>query len=262
MAIINLTPDSFYANSRCADLDTAMKRVDTVLSQGADMLDLGAYSTRPGAAEVSETEEWERLQPVLKAIRKKYPEVVISIDTFRSKVAEWSVDEGADIINDVSGGLLDNNMFKTVGKLQVPYILMHMRGTPATMQQFTSYNNLTADIITELSKAMQQLTTEGVHDVIIDPGFGFSKTLDQNYELFAHLTDFKIFEKPVLVGISRKSMIYKKFNITPEESLAGTTILNSFALEKGAAILRVHDVEEAVQAVEIYKSIYCRNDQQ
>ncbi|MBR4620701.1 MAG: dihydropteroate synthase [Salinivirgaceae bacterium] len=253
MAIVNVTPDSFYSGSRCPSTEAALARADEALAQGADILDLGAYSTRPGAAEVPAEEEWQRLQPVVTELRRRHPQAVISIDTFRSSVAERAVDAGADIINDVSGGTLDEQMFATVARLQVPYILMHMRGTPATMQQHTTYNNLLADVISELSQPLRHLTDLGVHDVIIDPGFGFAKTLEQNYELFAHLSEFSVFNRPLLVGISRKSMIYKLFNITPEQSLSATTALNLLALKNGASILRVHDVPEAVQVVKMWQ---------
>ena len=253
MAIVNVTPDSFYSGSRCPSTDEALARAEEALVQGADILDLGAYSTRPGAAEVPAEEEWQRLQPVVTEVRRRYPQAVISIDTFRSSVAERAVEAGADIINDVSGGTLDDQMFATVASLQVPYVLMHMRGTPSTMQQHTNYSNLVADVISELSRPLRRLTDMGVHDVIIDPGFGFAKTLEQNYELFAHLAEFSIFDRPVLVGISRKSMIYKLFGITPEQSLSATTALNMLALQGGASILRVHDVPEAVQVVKMWE---------
>ncbi|MBR5957343.1 MAG: dihydropteroate synthase [Salinivirgaceae bacterium] len=251
MAIVNLTPDSFYSESRNTSAESALSRIENALAQGADIIDLGACSTRPGAEVPSADEEWRRMKDVLTTARRNFPDAIFSIDTFRSQVAEQAVDAGADIINDISGGQIDEQMFGTVAKLQVPYVLMHMRGTPATMQQFTNYQNVTVDVIVELSQKLRQLTDLGVHDVIIDPGFGFAKTLEQNYELFAHLSDFKIFELPLLVGISRKSMIYKLFGTTPEKSLNGTTILNTFALQNGASILRVHDVPEAVEARKI-----------
>ena len=251
MAIVNLTPDSFYSESRNTSAESALNRIENALAQGTDIIDLGACSTRPGAEVPSTEEEWRRMKDVLTTARRNFPNAIISIDTFRSQVAEQAVDAGADIINDISGGQIDEQMFGTIAKLQVPYVLMHMRGTPATMQQFTNYQNVTSDVIIELSQKLRQLTDLGVHDVIIDPGFGFAKTLEQNYELFAHLSDFKIFELPLLVGISRKSMIYKLFGTTPEKSLNGTTILNTFALQNGASILRVHDVPEAVEARKI-----------
>lgn len=251
MAIVNLTPDSFYSESRNTSAESALNRIKNALTQGADIIDLGACSTRPGAEMPSADEEWQRMKDVLKTARRNFPDAIISIDTFRSQVAEQAVEAGADIINDISGGQIDEQMFGTMARLQVPYVLMHMRGTPATMQQFTNYQNVTSDVIIELSQKLRQLTDLGVHDVIIDPGFGFAKTQEQNYELFAHLSDFKIFELPLLVGISRKSMIYKLFDTTPEKSLNGTTILNTLALQSGASILRVHDVPEAVEARKI-----------
>lgn len=254
MAIINLTPDSFYADSRCVDVDMAVNQIDTNVQQGADMIDLGACSSRPGAVEISVDEEWQRLEPVLLAARQHFPDVPISIDTYHSKIAEMAVAAGADIINDISCGY-DEQMFSTIAQLQVPYVLTHMRGTPATMQQFADYKNVTSETIVELSQKLRKLTDLGVHDVIIDPGFGFSKTLEQNYELFAHLSDFKVFERPLLVGISRKSMIYKLLNTTPDKALNGTTVLNTLALQAGAAILRVHDVAEAVEVRKILGKI-------
>lgn len=251
MAIVNLTPDSFYSESRNTSAESALNRIENALAQGADIIDLGACSTRPGADVPSADDEWLRMKDVLTTARRNFPDAIISIDTFRSQIARQAVEAGADIINDISGGQIDEQMFGTIAKLQVPYVLMHMRGTPATMQQFTNYQNVTSDVIVELSQKLRQLTDLGVHDVIIDPGFGFAKTLEQNYELFAHLSDFKIFELPLLVGISRKSMIYKLFDTTPEKSLNGTTILNTFALQNGASILRVHDVPEAVEARKI-----------
>ena len=251
MAIVNLTPDSFYSESRNASAEAALNRIENALAQGADIIDLGACSTRPGADVPSVDEEWLRMKDVLTTARRNFPDAIISIDTFRSQIARQAVEAGADIINDVSGGQIDEQMFSSIAEMQVPYVLMHMRGTPATMQQFTNYQNVTSDVIIELSQKLRQLTDLGVHDVIIDPGFGFAKTVEQNYELFAHLSDFKIFELPLLVGISRKSMIYKLFGTTPEKSLNGTTILNTFALQNGASILRVHDVPEAVEARKI-----------
>ena len=251
MAIVNLTPDSFYPESRCPSVDDALRRIDEMLTQGADIIDLGACSTRPGSESVSASEEWNRLKPVMTLARKKYPDAIISIDTFWSSVADCAVTEGADIINDISAGTIDD----TVGRLQVPYVLMHMRGTPATMRQFATYGNVTAEVMSELSQHLRRLTDCGVHDVIIDPGFGFAKTLEQNYELFAHLSDFAVFDKPLLVGISRKSMIYNLLKIEPNDSLNATTALNMLALQAGASFLRVHDVAEAVQVVKIHQAL-------
>ena len=220
------------------------------------MVDIGGYSSRPDAADVSEAEELERLKLALELIKRDYPDITVSVDTFRSSIARTVVEEyGAAIINDISGGQLDKNMFPTIAALKVPYILMHMRGTPKTMQQQTDYNHLTADIIKYFSEKVDELFQLGVNDIILDPGFGFSKTLEQNYELMNHLADFRLFELPILVGISRKSMIYKLLGNTPAESLNGTTVLNTFALLNGANILRVHDVKEAVEAVRIVNQI-------
>jgi len=220
------------------------------------MIDIGGYSSRPDAAEVSEQEEKERLKMALKLLQRDYPDVIVSVDTFRASVARFAVEEyGAAIINDISGGQLDENMFSTVASLKVPYILMHMRGTPQTMQQYTDYEHLSADILKYFAEKLETLYQMGVNDVIVDPGFGFSKTLEQNYELMNHLSDFRIFGLPLLVGISRKSMIYKLLGGTPMESLNGTTVLNTYALLNGAHILRVHDVRAAVEAVKIVSQI-------
>lgn len=256
MGILNLTPDSFYDGGRYTQTSKAIAQVRQMLEDGADIIDIGAYSTRPGAAEVSEQEEIERLEPVLKDVFQKFPDVVVSIDTFRSGVARWAnVACGPCIINDVSGGQLDPEMFSTVAQLNVPYILMHMRGTPQTMQTQAHYSNVTKEVIKELSEKVAKLHQLGVCDVIIDPGFGFSKTLDQNYELFNHLDAFRFFELPVLVGISRKSMLYNYLGGTPTDSLYATTALNMLALHGGADILRVHDVKAAVDAVQLYEKL-------
>ncbi len=250
MGILNVTPDSFYADSRCYDEAKLEQRVLQMVDEGVDIIDIGAYSTRPGAAEVSEQEEVERLQKGFGMIRRICPHMITSVDTFRGNVARRCVEEwGCSIINDVSGGTLDESMFNTAARLKVPYILMHMRGTPATMQQLTHYDNgVVTDVINDLKAKINRLKDLGVNQLIIDPGFGFSKTLEQNYELFCHLEEFHELDAPLFVGISRKSMIYKTFNCTPMEALNGTTVLNTIALMKGAHILRVHDVEAAIQA--------------
>ncbi len=256
MGILNITPDSFYAGSRKQTEAEIIARIETILEEGGDMIDIGGYSSRPDAAEVSEQEEKERLKMALKLLQRDYPDVIVSVDTFRASVARFAVEEyGAAIINDISGGQLDENMFSTVASLKVPYILMHMRGTPQTMQQYTDYEHLTADILKYFAEKLETLYQMGVNDVIVDPGFGFSKTLEQNYELMNHLSDFRIFGLPLLVGISRKSMIYKLLDGTPMESLNGTTVLNTYALLNGAHILRVHDVRAAVEAVKIVSQI-------
>ena len=224
-----------------------------MLDAGADMLDIGAYSTRPGAADISPDEEWNRLEPVIKAILEKNPKSILSIDTFRAEIARKAIGLGAHIINDVSGGTLDENMFATVAELQVPYILMHMRGTPQTMQQLTDYDNVVADVIKDLSFKIAALRELGVNDIILDPGFGFAKTLEQNYALLNQLGDLQMLGLPVLVGISRKSMITKTLGIKPVDALNGTTALHAFALERGAAILRVHDVNEAKEVITLHQ---------
>ncbi len=253
MGIINATPDSFYPGSRTADSRAVAERARMMLSQGADMLDLGAYSSRPGAADVSAADEGDRLHMALDAIRSVSADVPVSVDTFRADVAEKAVTEwGADIINDISGGTLDPDMFETVARLHVPYILMHMRGTPADMQQHCCYADVTADVAADLSAKLHRLSVLGVNDVIIDPGFGFSKTLEQNYRMLRELDTFGLLGRPVLVGVSRKSMITRLLGIGSEDALNGTTAVNTLALDRGASILRVHDVQAARQAVEIY----------
>lgn len=253
MGILNVTPDSFYAGSRVTSSVELHRRVERMLAQGADIIDVGGYSSRPGADDVSPEEEMARVRRGVEAIRRVSADVPVSVDTFRADVARRAVlDWGADIVNDISGGALDSGMFSTVAELKVPYILMHMRGTPATMQTMTDYEDVTADVVAELSGLMHQLELDGVADIIIDPGFGFAKTLDQNYELMRHLPQLaQLLGKPVLVGISRKSMITKLLSVTADEALPGTVALNTFALLNGASVLRVHDVEAAVQAVRI-----------
>lgn len=253
MGILNVTPDSFYAGSRVTGTVELHRRVERMLAQGADIIDVGGYSSRPGADDVSPEEEMARVRRGVEAIRRVSADIPVSVDTFRADVARHAVlDWGADIINDISGGTIDSRMFPTVAELKVPYILMHMRGTPATMQTMTDYEDVTADVVAELSGLMHQLELDGVADIIIDPGFGFAKTLDQNYELMRHLPQLaQLLGKPVLVGISRKSMITKLLSVTADEALPGTVALNTFALLNGASVLRVHDVEAAVQAVRI-----------
>ena len=256
MGVINITPDSFYEGSRYPGVDEALRQCEKMLSEGAGMIDLGAYSSRPGAGDITMEEEWQRLKPVLQAIRSRFPEIIISVDTFRSQVARNAVlGEGADMINDVSGGQADEEMYGTMAELRVPYVMMHMKGTPAIMQQLAVYNDLMGEILDFFMKRTRQLIEMGVHDVIIDPGFGFAKTLDHNYELLHRLDRLRILGLPVMVGLSRKSMIYKLLGITPAESLNGTTVLNTVALLKGADILRVHDVKEAVETVRILQKL-------
>ena len=256
MGILNVTPDSFYEGSRKQTETDIRNRIEEILQEGGAIIDLGGYSSRPDAQDVSPEEEMERLCLALRILRDEYPKAMVSVDTFRADIARRCVEEyGAAIINDISGGELDAAMFPTIADLHIPYIIMHMRGTPKTMQQHCDYQNLTADILLYFSKKIEQLHLMGVNDVIIDPGFGFSKTLEQNYELMRHLADFSLFEKPLLVGISRKSMIYRLLGGTPAESLNGTTVLNTYALLNGANILRVHDVKAAVEAVRIFKQL-------
>lgn len=252
MGILNVTPDSFYAESRTSDEEHIAARVQQLMDDGADMIDIGGYSSRPGADDVSPEEEMNRLRRGLRVVRRLYPEVPISVDTFRADVARMCVEEeGADIINDISGGMMDRQMFRTVARLGVPYILMHMQGTPDTMQQSPHYDKLRREVMLYFAERIDRLCQMGAKDIIVDPGFGFGKTLEHNYELFHHLDDFNLFNLPLLVGISRKSMIYKLLGGAPQTSLNGTTVLNTIALMKGAHILRVHDVKEAVEAKRI-----------
>lgn len=252
MGILNVTPDSFYAESRTSNEEHIAARVQQLMDDGADMIDIGGYSSRSGADDVSPEEEMNRLRRGLRVVRRLYPEVPISVDTFRADVARMCVEEeGADIINDISGGMMDRQMFRTVARLGVPYILMHMQGTPDTMQQAPHYDNLRREVMLYFAERIDRLCQMGAKDIIVDPGFGFGKTLEHNYELFHHLDDFNLFNLPLLVGISRKSMIYKLLGGTPQTSLNGTTVLNTIALMKGAHILRVHDVKEAVEAKRI-----------
>ncbi len=252
MGILNVTPDSFYAASRVEEESEIYKRIETILLEGGRIVDIGGCSTRPGAYIPTEEEERERLEGVLSILMHHYPGVIVSVDTFRANIARWAVEEyGASIINDVSGGDMDPEMFRTIADLRIPYIIMHMRGTPETMQSMTTYENVTAEVLQSLATKMDQLYQLGVNDVIVDPGFGFSKTVAQNYELMRHLSDFRILEAPLLVGVSRKKMVYETLETTPENSLNGTTVLNAFSLLQGADILRVHDVRAAVEAVRI-----------
>ena len=257
MGIVNVTPDSFFAGSRIDGAKALRARLDTLVREGAALADLGAYSSRPGAEEVSPEEERRRLRPALQILRDEYPDLPVSVDTFRSDVARMAVEEyGASMINDISGGGLDPAMYRTMAELQVPYILMHMKGDPKTMQQQASYSDVTLEVIDYFAQRVGQLLELGVHDIILDPGFGFSKTTAQNYELLAQLGSLvEAFTQPLLVGVSRKSMIYRPLGITPEEALSGTTFLHALALERGAKILRVHDVRPAVEAVQLYEEL-------
>jgi dihydropteroate synthase len=256
MGILNITPDSFYDGGRYNSIENAVLHTSEMLAEGASIIDIGACSTRPDAEEITADEELKRLIPVITEIRKNFPSAILSVDTFRAIVAEKVVDLIGDcIINDISGGTLDNHMFETVARLKVPYVLMHIQGTPQTMQQNPFYQNVTKEVIKQLSEGVFRLHEMGVCDVIIDPGFGFGKNLDHNFELFNNLDAFQIFELPLLVGVSRKSMVYKFFGQKPEESLNGTTVLNTLALMGGAKILRVHDVKPAVEAIKIVERL-------
>lgn len=256
MGILNVTPDSFYADSRTPEADAIGRRVERMLTEGADMIDVGGYSSRPGADEVSASEETERVCRGIEAVRSLSADIPVSVDTFRADVAEAAVAAGANIINDISGGTADVAMLATVARLKTPYVLMHMRGTPQTMQQLTDYTDVTADVIAELSAPLHRLQLMGVADVIIDPGFGFAKTTEQNYELMRNLPAIEsMLGRPVLVGISRKSMITRIAGCTPAEALPGTIALDTFAAMAGASILRVHDVGAARQALDVTLAI-------
>ena len=257
MAIINVTPDSFFAESRCSEAKTIIQRVENAINDGAKILDIGGYSTHPNADFVSEEEELQRICSALEIIRSKFPDIPVSIDTFRAKIAETAVNKfDVDIINDISGGMFDENMLPTMAKINRPYILMHNRGTPQNMQQLTDYEDLTADILKYFSEKIEKLRNLGfTSDIIIDLGFGFGKTTEQNYQLMRELPVFECFNTPIMAGISRKSMIYNVLGITPQESLNGTTVLNTVALLKNVDILRVHDVKEAVQTVMLVEKL-------
>ncbi|HPT31873.1 MAG TPA: dihydropteroate synthase [Prolixibacteraceae bacterium] len=253
MGIINVTPDSFYDGDTLQSEYDMLERVEQMVAEGAVIIDVGSVSTRPGAEPVSTKEELERLIPAVKAIRKHFPEVIISIDTYRSWVAIRVLEEiGPVIVNDISGGSLDAHMFETIGKLQVPYILTHIQGTPQNMQANPVYKDVVRDVSAELSESVRKLTRLGVNDILIDSGFGFGKTMFHNYQLLNRLDSFKVFQLPVVVGVSRKSMIWKVLETTPEEALNGTTVLNTMALLGGADILRVHDVKPAVDALRLF----------
>lgn len=248
MGILNVTPDSFFADSRKQDEAAIDARIQQILSEGGDLIDLGGYSSRPDAAEVTPAEEMRRLEVALSLLQRHYPQVPVSVDTFRADIARRCAEEyGVAMINDISGGELDAQMFSTVADLHIPYIMMHMRGTPQTKQQHCDYTDLMEEIMRYFARKVEQLRLLGVNDIILDPGFGFSKTLAQNYELMAHLDEFKAFDLPLLVGVSRKSMIYKLLGGTPADSLNGSTVLHTYALLHGANILRVHDVKAAVE---------------
>lgn len=256
MGIINVTPDSFYGGSRVKADGDAISLANKMVADGASILDIGGYSSRPGAADISIQEEIDRVVPVIELIRQTLQNTYISIDTFRAEVAKAAVSAGADIINDISGGNLDEDMFDTVTDLKAPYILMHMKGTPQTMKDETQYENMLLEMLDYFQSKVAALQSRGIKDVIIDPGFGFAKTIDQNFQLLKSLKSFKMLELPMLIGLSRKSMIYKSLNANAEMALNGTTALNMIALQQGANILRVHDVKEAVETVKLFNLTY------
>lgn len=256
MGILNVTPDSFFPGSRKQSEEDIRNRVIQIRDEGAAMIDIGGYSSRPGADDVSPEEETARLLTGIRITRQEWPDAIISIDTFRADVARTCIQNGADIINDISGGDMDPEIFQTVAELHVPYILMHMKGTPQTMQQDPHYDDLLSEVLRHLGERVEKLHELGVPDIILDPGFGFAKTLSHNYELMSRMQELSILELPLLVGISRKSMIYRLLGGTPDTALNGTTVLNTIALMNGAKILRVHDVKEAVEATKIFLELY------
>ncbi|MFD2939244.1 dihydropteroate synthase [Flavobacterium notoginsengisoli] len=255
MGILNVTPNSFFDGGKYKNEDEIISQVDKMLSEGATFIDIGAYSSKPSAEFVSEQEEIDRIVPSIELILKHFPEALLSIDTFRAEVAKASIESGAAIINDIAAGELDDKMFEVIAKYNVPYIMMHMRGNPQTMQSLTQYEDIVKEMLFYFSEKVQQARALGINDLILDPGFGFAKTTDQNYEVMKQMELFTLLELPVLVGISRKSMIYKTLDITPQEALNGTTFLNTIALTKGAKILRVHDVKEAVECVTLFNKM-------
>ncbi len=257
MGILNITPDSFFDGGKYLDQNSIVQRVKNMLEDGADIIDIGAYSSRPGAVHISIQEEKQRLSSALEIIRRKFPEIIISIDTFRSEIAQFVVEDyGVDIINDISAGEMDEKMFDTVEYLNVPYIMMHMKGTPQDMQNKPDYEyDVLYEIIDYFSGKVEELKQRGVHDIIIDPGFGFGKTLDHNYELLNRMKELQIFELPLLIGLSRKSMIYNLLDSDPQKALNGTSILNMVSLQNGASIIRVHDVKEAKECVTLFNKL-------
>jgi len=256
MGIINATPDSFFGGSRFNGVDEIVTTAENMLNDGADIIDIGGQSTRPGSELISVDEEIERIVPAIKAIANKLPNAFISIDTFYSTVAMAAVDAGATIVNDISAGSMDNKMIKTVAELKVPYVLMHMKGTPQTMQQNTTYENVTSEVLDFFILKSNELKKAGIVDIIIDPGFGFAKKINQNFKLLKNLSVFKMLDKPIMLGISRKSTIYKTLEINADDALNGTTVLNTIGLMNGASILRVHDVKEAKEAVKLFSATY------
>jgi len=255
MGILNVTPNSFFDGGKYANESEILKHVEKILSEGADFIDVGAYSSKPSAEFVSEKEEIKRIFPIVKLMVKHFPEAILSIDTFRSEVAKICIENGAAIVNDISAGNLDDKMIETVAKLKVPYVMMHMRGAPKTMQSLTNYDDIIKEMLFYFSEKITIARSFGINDIIIDPGFGFAKTLEQNYEVMQRSELFQLLDLPVLIGISRKSMIYKTLGTSAEDALNGTTVLNTIALTKGAKILRVHDVREAVETIKLFTAL-------
>ena len=255
MGILNVTPNSFYDGGKYKEINSIIHQVDKMLSEGADFIDIGAYSSKPSAEFVSEEEEIKRLVPIVKTLVETFPNIILSVDTFRAKVAKASVENGVAMVNDIAAGLLDDKMLETVAELKVPYIMMHMRGNPQTMQSLTDYNDIVKEMIFYFSERIQKARSFGISDIVIDPGFGFAKTLEQNYEVLHKMELFEMLELPILVGVSRKSMIYKVLESSPQEALNGTSVLNTIALQKGAKILRVHDVKEAVECIKLVSKL-------
>ena len=255
MGILNVTPNSFYDGGKHKEINSIIHQVDKMLSEGADFIDIGAYSSKPSAEFVSEEEEIKRLVPIVKSLVETFPNIVLSVDTFRAQVAKASVENGVAMVNDIAAGLLDDKMLETVAELKVPYIMMHMRGNPQTMQSLTQYDDIVKEMIFYFSERIQKARSFGISDIVIDPGFGFAKTLEQNYEVLHKMELFSMLELPLLAGISRKSMIYKVLENSPQEALNGTSVLNTIALQKGAKILRVHDVKEAVECIKLVSKL-------
>ena len=255
MGILNVTPNSFYDGGKHKEINSIIHQVDKMLSEGADFIDIGAYSSKPSAEFVSEEEEIKRLVPIVKSLVDTFPNIILSVDTFRAQVAKASVENGVAMVNDIAAGLLDDKMLETVAELKVPYIMMHMRGNPQTMQSLTQYDDIVKEMIFYFSERIQKARSFGISDIVIDPGFGFAKTLEQNYEVLHKMELFSMLELPLLAGISRKSMIYKVLESSPQEALNGTSVLNTIALQKGANILRVHDVKEAVECIKLVSKL-------
>lgn len=256
MGILNVTPDSFYDGGHYSSKDSVLLQTEKMLQEGATFIDVGGYSSRPGAIDISEDEECDRLLPVIEIILKQFPDTLISVDTFRASVAQKAIQTGATMINDISAGLLDSEMMKTVGNLQVPYCMMHMRGTPQTMKEYTDYKDVTSSVMYYFSERLAIARKYNINDIIIDPGFGFAKTINQNFELLSSLDLLKKIEVPILTGVSRKSMIYKTLDSTASEALNGTTALHMIALQKGTKLLRVHDVQPAIECIKLFKEVY------